>query len=265
MAKSPGRKKRTELQGDNALPLYYQVYLVLREQLAEGRFPEDEPLPGEEQLREQFDVSRVTIRKTLGRLEDEGLIRRVRGSGTYPIKQELTADDRANISGLYENLLTVGMQTKADLLSFDMIDTPAPLMLEAPELGSRVLKVERVRKYEKESFSFMRSFIPEQIGAQIKKKDIGNEPLLVVLDRAGLLPTSAEQSLSATAATAEIANELGVSIGSPLIYMKRLSRDQNDRLIEFFESFYRPDKFEYKMTLSRTPSAKAPRWVPKNT
>ena len=264
MAKSPGRKKRAELHGDNALPLYYQVYLVLREQLAEGRFPEDEPLPGEEQLREQFDVSRVTIRKTLGRLEDEGLIRRVRGSGTYPIKQKLQSDDRANISGLYENLLTVGMQTKADLLSFELIETPAQLINETPELGAKVLKVERVRKYEKESFSFMRSYIPEEIGIQIKKKEIGNEPLLVVLDRAGWLPTSAEQSLSATAATAEIAGELGVAIGSPLIYMKRLSRDQNDRLIEYFESFYRPDKFEYKMTLSRTPTAKAPRWVPKD-
>ena len=64
MAVKRGRKKKVSLARDDALPLYYQVYLVLRQQLTEGRFTEDQPIPGEEQLRERFGVSRVTIRKT---------------------------------------------------------------------------------------------------------------------------------------------------------------------------------------------------------
>ena len=45
-------------------------------------------------------------------------------------------------------------------------------------------------------------------------------------------------------------------------YMKRLSRDHTGAPLEFFESFYRPDKFEYQMTLSRSRTGDAPKWIP---
>ena len=65
------------------LPKYHQIYLVLREQLHEGRFAQG--LPGELALMRQFGVARVTVRRALQELADEGLIAREPGRGTRPV------------------------------------------------------------------------------------------------------------------------------------------------------------------------------------
>ncbi|MEO6032048.1 MAG: GntR family transcriptional regulator, partial [Burkholderiaceae bacterium] len=66
------------------LPKYHRIYLVLREQLQEGRF--DAGLPGEIALMQQFGVARVTVRRALERLADEGLSQRSPGRGTTAIR-----------------------------------------------------------------------------------------------------------------------------------------------------------------------------------
>ncbi len=244
----------------SAVPLYHQVYLVLRQQLLEGQFEPGVALPGEEPLREQFGVSRVTIRKTLAALEKEGLVERVRGKGTYPIAKP--ANDRANISGLYENLISVGLQTQAKLLEFEVLPTPAFLNTNEQNFGQNVLRVTRVRRLKKDPFAFMRSYVPEAMAKHLSKRDLGNRPLLMVLEGASVMPSVAEQSLTAAAATEEHARHLNVAIGSPLIHMTRLSRNEKGQAIEYFESYYRPDKYEYRLTLSRGRTSDAPRWVP---
>jgi len=65
------------------LPKYHQIYLVLREQLDEGRFADG--LPGELALMQQFAVARVTVRRALELLAAEGLIAREPGRGTRPL------------------------------------------------------------------------------------------------------------------------------------------------------------------------------------
>ena len=87
------------------MPKYHQIYLVLREQLHEGRF--DQGLPGELALMRQFGVARVTVRRALEQLAGEGLISREPGRGTRPLHREVGAGapgrQRAQLSGLLEN------------------------------------------------------------------------------------------------------------------------------------------------------------------
>ena len=66
------------------LPKYHQVYLVLRQQLDEGRF--EHQLPSELRLTQQFGVARVTVRKALERLASEGRILRAPGRGTTRVQ-----------------------------------------------------------------------------------------------------------------------------------------------------------------------------------
>ena len=73
------------------LPHYHRIYLVIREQLAEGRYPPSTPLPGELKLAQDFGVSRVTVRAALDRLAEEYLIVRYRGRGTFARGPEIGA------------------------------------------------------------------------------------------------------------------------------------------------------------------------------
>ena len=73
------------------VPKYHQIYLVLREQLHEGRFAQG--LPGELALMRQFGVARVTVRRALQELAGEGLISRERGRGTRPLGPAAASPD----------------------------------------------------------------------------------------------------------------------------------------------------------------------------
>jgi GntR family transcriptional regulator len=93
-------------------PLHQQLYVELRQRLIDGLEPLDHPLPSESALSERFGISRVTVRRALGRLEDEGLIRRQKGIGSFPARRAETPQ-RTNISGLIENLITLQENTTA--------------------------------------------------------------------------------------------------------------------------------------------------------
>ena len=124
------------------LPKYHQIYLVLREQLHEGRFSQG--MPGELALMRQFGVARVTIRRALSQLVDEGLITREPGRGTRPLTPaDVTGSpgpgQRAQLSGLLENIISMGLRTSVKVLSVDELDPPGEvaLRLDLPS-GERV-------------------------------------------------------------------------------------------------------------------------------
>src|SRR5262245_26702282 len=103
------------------LPKYHQIYLVLREQLREGRFVRG--LPGELALMQQFGVARVTVRRALQELVAEGLIARERGRGTRPIAAPAPGNGRApaprkttQLSGLLENIVSMTQNTTVRVL-----------------------------------------------------------------------------------------------------------------------------------------------------
>ncbi len=260
--KAPTRKRASKEGTANAMPLYHQSYLLIRQKLLEGVYPLDKPMPTEEEMRQEFGVSRVTIRRALSELEAEGLIQRRRGSGTYPTEQVSISESRANISGLYENIITLGLNAKAKLVTFETITATKSLKLIDKRFSGSVLHIERVRALNKEPFSFMTSYIPGDLAKLFKKTEIDNQPLLMTMELAGIEPTTAEQSVSATVAGPRVAAALKVPVGSPLIIMKRLSRDADGQPIEYFISLYRPDRFEYRMTLSRVRGGEAPHWTP---
>ena len=64
-------------------PKYLKVADTLRREIAEGKFRDGEKLMTEEALRDRFGVSRQTVRQAIALLEEDGLVDRQRGSGTY--------------------------------------------------------------------------------------------------------------------------------------------------------------------------------------
>jgi GntR family transcriptional regulator len=260
--KKAANKKRGSKGGASAMPLYHQSYLTIRQRLLEGVYPLNEPIPSEEEIRHEFGVSRVTIRRALAELEAEGLIRRKRGSGTYPAEQKADVSIRSNISGLYENLITLGLNTKAQVVTYELIEAPRFLSRIDERFTGEVLHIDRIRQLKGEPFSFLESYIPGDLADKIDQSDLTNKPLIMLLEMNGIEAVTAEQALSAVVADADVAAALKVPVGSPLIQMKRLSRDKDHRAIEFFKSYYRPDRFEYRMTLSRVQGSEAPHWTP---
>src|SRR5438034_11640210 len=79
------------------VPRYYQVYTVLQQRIREGEWPADAPMPTEQEFAASFGVSRVTIRKALNMLQEEKLVDRQQGRGTFALPPP-RRHNRANFS-----------------------------------------------------------------------------------------------------------------------------------------------------------------------
>jgi len=260
------------MRADMPIPKYHQVYLVLREQLQDGRF--DLGLPGEVTLMGQFGVARVTIRRALSLLADEGLIKREAGRGTRRVTGKAVADGAAPLSkrpakaaqlnGLLENLVTMGLRTSVKVLSLQRMaasESVAQALQLAP--NAIVQKAERVRSTNEGPLSHITTWVPEAICRGFGKRELTQKPILLLLEESGVKVGRAEQTISARLADVAMAQYLDVSVGSALLAVRRLIYDQADRPIQWLHGLYRPDRYEYQMQLSRVGSIDAKVWVSK--
>lgn len=250
------------------LPKYHQIYLVLREQLHEGRFSQG--MPGELTLMRQFGVARVTIRRALSQLVDEGLITREPGRGTRPLTPaDVTGSpgpgQRAQLSGLLENIISMGLRTSVKVLSVDELDPPGEvaLRLDLPS-GERVQKAVRVRSTREGPLSYITTWVPQRVARSFGRHELSRKPILVLMEEAGVRVGRAEQSISARLADAELAQHLDVSVGSALLDVRRLIFDEDDCPVQWLHGVYRPDRYEYQMQLSRVGGIDAKVWVNKD-
>ena len=104
--------------------------------------------------------------------------------------------------------------------------------------------------------------VPSRFAGYLDRDAIGDEPIVAVLDRQGVQAERAEQAITAVAATGPMSDVLGLAPGSPLICMRRLMTTDSAEPILHQESFYAPDLFEYRMTLSRAKVGPSGRWTP---
>jgi GntR family transcriptional regulator len=252
------------------LPKYHQVYLVLREQLHEGKFAQG--LPGELALMQQFSVARVTVRRALAQLAQEGLISREPGRGTRPLVQRSEAQreaathqtQQARLTGLLENLVSMGLRTTVKVLSVQRLPAPheVAMALQLPD-GEMVQKAQRVRHTKEGPLSHITTWVPERIASGFGRKELAQKPILMLLEASGVKVGRAQQSISAKLADANMAQHLDIAVGSALLAVNRLIYDTDDKPIQWLHGLYRPDRYEYQMQLSRVGSIDAKVWVSK--
>lgn len=250
----------TLLSDRSPMPLYHRLYVILRDRIASGTYAEGSVLPSEFELTAAFHVSRITAKRALDELATEGLVERVRGRGT-------TVTDRAasllgarpitaSIDGLLENLNAIGRETSVEVIEFGYV--PAPDFVRARlelELNARAQRAVRVRSLDGDPLSQSTTYVPERIGRAYGAKDLASTPIIDLIERAGVVVGTAEQSISATLADSLVASRLKVGVGAPLLLMKRCVRDTSGKPAQYIEILYRPDRFEYRMSLTREQAA----------
>ncbi len=240
-------------------PLYHQIYLVLRNKIIDQEFADGDFLPSEDQTARAFGVSRITSKRALNELAEDGLVVRERGRGTRVIHSSPTAPQRANIEGMLENIMAMGLETEVSLLAFEyVLPTGQTVQALACDPTEKVQRAVRVRSHEGEAFSHLITFVPEPVARTYTRKDLATTPLLTLLERGGVVVSRAEQTLTATLADANVAPLLKIDIGAPLLRIRRIVYDQNNQPVEFITGLYRPDRYQYRMNLSRKESTWSP-------
>ncbi|WP_439532801.1 GntR family transcriptional regulator [Polymorphobacter sp.] len=247
-----------------SLPVYHQLHLIIGQRIRDRVYLPGALLPSEFVLADQFGISRVTVRRTLALLERDGLIVRRRGIGTFVAEEARrgAGNISGNISGVIENLITIGLETEARLLGVS--DDPHPpavvrdmLELEADEAPVRI---SRLRLHLGSPFSVSTIWLSAQMATLIDPERLGDNTTIAMLEAAGVRSETAEQTISATLADHEVGALLEVPLGSALVLVRRTVRDAGNAPLLFQQSLYRPDRYEYHMLLTRDQTAGRPRW-----
>lgn len=251
----------------NLLPLYYRVYLVLRQRLASKHFELNVAMPSEVSLASEFGVSRLTIRRALEQLETEGMVQRIQGKGTFATIENVvrSAHQSQDIESLLTHLSSMGSQTEVTLLSCEN-ENPTSFIAQQLELSDD-MKVQisiRIRSFENKPFSYLTAYVPENISKLYLAEDLARIPLLKLFQNAGIDIKNVGQTVSAIVAEPNVAKELDVPIGTPLISVRRLVRDSQNRPIEYLHALYRPDRYEYRMQISGHKSLVSNSWATSN-
>jgi GntR family transcriptional regulator len=240
-------KRRDPADAQALFPLHHQVYLVLRRRLLEGAYGEDEALPGEHRLAEAFSVSRVTIRRTLERLESEGLVKRRRGAGTFPGDAVGKARQTVPLGTLREHLDASGAERRSlTMVDHEMIAAPAYLNREPVTFGHQVLRIRRISFHGDEPAHFVTSYVPGDLGQEIDPESLGSTTVLSRLEAAGHRIGEVEVTVSATGADMDVAGYLRIPAGTPLLLQQRLTLDASGAPLEYFEALSRPEHYRYQ-------------------
>jgi len=251
------------------LPKYHQIYLVLRQQLDEGRF--DAGLPSELMLTKEFGVARVTVRKALERLVMEGRIVRAPGRGTTPATApsprnavDTGALSHPALNGLLHSIVSAGLRTSVKVVECALLTAPE-LVAQTLQLptDARVQKAVRVRSTRAGAVSHITTWVPEADAGGFGARELARQPILLLLEAAGVRIGRSTQQLSACLADATIARHLGVDVGSALLAVTRLVMDEDERPVQWLHGLYRPDRYRYEMQLSRVGDVDAKVWVGK--
>jgi len=255
MKKSDKLAAPTLTNGKSPLPLYHRLYVILRERIVNGDYHAGDLLPSEADLMSDFGVSRITVKRALDDLASEGLLERSRGRGTMVTQTGASLrvgnPISASIEGLFTSLSVIGEGTSVEVDSFEY-QPASPYVaaqLRIPP-GTVVQVVSRVRHLGKEPFSHSTSYVLESIGRSFTREDMVSTPLIDLLQRTVTI-AQVQQAITCTLADPVSARLLKVNVGSPLLKLRRVFIDSDDRPVDFAEMLYTPDRFEYKMTWSR--------------
>ncbi len=247
------------------LPRFQQVRLILRERIRGGHYEAGLPLPGERQLAEEFGVARVTVRSALARLQEEGLVVRLRGKGTVPTggpassarlgAQAVQAVQTVR-GGLLDNIVSMSLRTRVQVLEWKRMPAP-PAVSTALQLppGAPVLKVVRVRKFKAQPIAYTEVFVPGDLAAVLDRHTLQDTPMLVALEQRGIEVVSADQTLGAAVADLDVARILRIAPGVPLLRVSRVAFDSQGRAVQFLVGLYHPERYTYQMRLSREGAA----------
>lgn len=240
-----------------------RVYLHLHEEIMRGIHAPGAVLPGEQKLAVTLDVSRVTVRRALDALEGDGLIARRAGSGTTVCAPKAQPALAADFNTLMPQLVEMGQNTTARLLSFSYGVAPGGVAAAMGlDVQARVQAAVRLRLVEGEPFSHLATWVPEKIAENYTEAELATTPLFRLLERSGVKVDAAHQTVGATLASPDVADALGISIGAPLLTLDRVVKDENGRGVEYLSALYRPDMFRLEMALSRVGAGEGRHWEP---
>lgn len=236
-----------KLDTSSYVPLYQQLKEFMMEMIDKGIWNPDDRVYSEQQLSEQFNVSRNTAKKAIEDLVQEGILYRIQGKGTFlshpKIEQSLSA-----FYSFSQVLKEKGLKPK-DIILKITVEKANHKIAKALQInrGEEVIMLQRLRCANEDPIILECSYLPKVKIEDIDKLSlVGEMPLYDVLrTEFGIIVNSAKETFEPILIRDDEVKYLDVQLGSPALLLERTAYDSSKSPIEFCRSIVRGDRCKF--------------------
>ncbi len=237
-------------------PRYQQIADRLRGELADGTYRTGEQLPAENELARQLSVSRPTIRQALEVLTKEGLLVRVKGSGTFAAEPKVIHGSTSFVAGYREECRKKGRTLRTKVLYLE-VEEPGEQAADALRLkpGQQVTRLTRVRHLENVNGNapvvYTTVSVPFALFPDMSALDFTDASLYEALDRQDLSVVRASRRLEVVMPPAEVAAGLGTGCFEPAVFIASTGYTRLGQAVEYSESYYPASRSSFQIEVRR--------------
>ena len=233
-----------QIDRNSKLPLYHQLYQILRDNIWRGKWEPGDMIPPESELTERYGVSRTTVRQVLDMLVNEGLIYRQQGRGTF-VAHPTVEQTLVRIVSFTDDMVQRGFKPGTRVLSAQLIPAPEDIARKLEiSPGEELACIKRLRLADEEPMSIEESHLVHRYCHGVLEGDYATNPLREALDRDyDIRWTHARQVIRAISASNQVAELLSVPPQSALLAIERVSYAQQNLPVEFLRIYYRGDRY----------------------
>ena len=242
-----GKLRNDMSAADPAVPLYKQLKDAIERAIVENVLKPGGTLPGERAIADALSMSRVTVRKAIETLVEEGLVQRRHGARTEVGSR--VEKSLSTLTSFSEDMTSRGMKPGCIWLS-RQISRPSPAEMMALGLSGtgQVLRLKRIRTADGVPLALETSAVPTRF---LSSPDLIGDSLYEAMERSGAMPQRAIQRMRSRRATVADAEHLHCEVGEPLLVMERRCFLADGQIVEFTESRYRGDVYDFVVELER--------------
>ncbi|HUP28614.1 MAG TPA: GntR family transcriptional regulator [Usitatibacter sp.] len=234
------------LDPHGSLPLYQQLQRAIREAIEKRVLGPEDALPAERQIASELEISRITVRKAIDGLVEEGLLVRRQGSGNFVAAR--IEKNFAKLTSFSEDMHARGRVPRSEWLRrAEGAVSPEEALTLRLSPGAAVYRFHRLRFADAAPMCLEYATIA---GFCLPSLDAVQDSLYEALEAAGNRPVRALQRLRALLLNAEQAKLLHAREGDAGLLVERVGFLRDGRAVEFCQSWFRGDTYDFVAELS---------------
>jgi GntR family transcriptional regulator len=242
----------TGIDRSSPVPFWFQLARVLEQAIASGLWRPGERLASESELCDHFGISRTTVRQALARLEQEGMVVRRKGFGTFATSAGPRMWLVQSQEGFYhDDVFRLGRAVSSQMLRRELTELPswAATALSLP-VGARGVVMERLRSVDGNLALVVTDCLPERLAGTVLGMDGGDSLYQRLKDEHRLEVAGGRRFLEAVTAGEKLGRMLDVEASAPLVFIESVSWDSDMRPFHCYRSWLRTDRMRVEVQVS---------------
>lgn len=242
-----------KLNNASEKPLYYQLKQIIKEEISRGKYLPGEQLPPEATLCETYGVSRITARRAISDLVEEGILTRQQGKGTF-VKEVKVKRELISVGGFSEITTASGKKPSSQILSNTIVQADDYLTsIFHIQSGDPVLKLHRLLYIDNDPFIIETSYYPlERLPGLEQHIGESTSTYAILKNRYNIDITRSEKTLDIVFATNYEAELFKCDASTPLYAIEKLAFDQENRPIHMSQSLFLTTKVKFTLSIDKS-------------